>query len=158
MLDNLLNLDRRLSQIGGIVSRYGLVFIFVAFGALKFTPQEAAAIQPLGAHSPVFFWLYSWASPQTASNVIGVIELSFAALIALRRFAPLLSAIGSLGTAFALLTTLSFLFTTPGMDPNFQGFILKDVVLLGAALWTAGEALRAARERKAALPLPQTAH
>lgn len=153
-MDRLLKWDRRLGQIGSAVARYGLVFIFVAFGLLKFTPQEAAAIQPLGANSPVFFWLYGWASPQTASNVIGVIEITFAALIALRRFAPLLSALGSLGTAFALATTLSFLVTTPKLDPNLQGFILKDVVLLGAALWSAGEALTAARARRGPRPLP----
>src|ERR1043165_4402918 len=109
MIDRLLTWSPPLTRAGGVVARYGLVLIFVAFGLLKFTPQEAAAIQPLGEHSPVFVWLYSWASPQTASNVIGVIELAFAALIALRRFRPLLSAFGSLGTAVALLTTLSFL-------------------------------------------------
>jgi uncharacterized membrane protein YkgB len=147
MYAKFLDWERPLNQVGSVVARYGLVFIFVAFGLLKFTPEEAASIQPLGAHSPVFFWLYSWASPQTASDVIGVIELTFAALIALRRFLPLVSALGSLGTAFALVTTLSFLVTTPHLDPNFQGFIMKDLVLLGAALWSAGEALGAARSR-----------
>lgn len=157
MINRIIDLDRRLTQVGGVVARYGLVFIFVAFGLLKFTAQEAAAIQPLGAHSPVFFWLYSWADPQTASNVIGVIELAFAVLIALRRFFPFLSAVGSLGTAFALITTLSFLVTTPKLDPNFQGFIMKDLVLLGAALWSAGEALSAARARQVAQPQVQSA-
>jgi reactive chlorine resistance protein C len=48
------------------------------------------------------------------------------------------------------LTTLSFLVTTPGWEPSLGGFpavsampgqfVLKDIVLLGAALWTAGEA------------------
>ena len=49
-------------------------------------------------------------------------------------------------------TTLSFLVTTPGVwEPTLGGFpalsavpgqfLLKDVVLLGAALWTLGEAL-----------------
>ena len=141
------HIDRRLSQAGSVVARYGLVVIFVAFGLLKFTPQEAASIQPLGVHSPAFFWLYGWADAQTASNVIGVIELSIAAAIVSRRFAPRISAFGSLGAAVALVTTLSFLVTTPHLDPDFQGFILKDLVLLGAALWTAGEALAASRAR-----------
>ena len=143
--------DRRLSQAGAVVARYGLVVIFVAFGLLKFTPQEAASIQPLGVHSPAFFWLYGWADAQTASNVIGVIELSIAAAISTRRFAPRISAFGSLGAAVALVTTLSFLVTTPHLAPDFQGFILKDLVLLGAALSTAGEALTASRMRLAAM-------
>src|SRR6266481_6519586 len=87
----------RLSKVGGVILRYSLVAIFVAFGLLKFTPQEAAAIQPLGAHSPVLFWLYAMLDPQKASDVIGVIELSLAALIAVRPLSPRLSAFGSLG-------------------------------------------------------------
>jgi uncharacterized membrane protein YkgB len=49
------------------------------------------------------------------------------------------------------LTTLSFLMSTPGWEPSLGGFpglsvapgqfLLKDVVLLGAALWSLGEAL-----------------
>jgi uncharacterized membrane protein YkgB len=58
------------------------------------------------------------------------------------------------------LTTFSFLFTTPGWEPSLGGFpavsalpgqfVLKDIVLLGAALWTAGEALSATRTGRAA--------
>ena len=46
------------------------------------------------------------------------------------------------------LVTLSFLFTTPGvLDPQNPagGFLIKDLILLGAALYTAGEALHAAQ-------------
>ncbi len=141
----------RLSQAGGVVLRYGLVVIFAAFGLLKFTSVEAASIQPLGEHSPVLFWLYRIATPKVASDVIGVIELGLAALIATRRFAPRLSGVGSLGTAFALLTTLSFLVTTPNLGADYPGFILKDLVLLGAAIWTAGEAFGALGTRGAAV-------
>jgi len=132
-----------LTQAGGVILRYGLVVIFLTFGLLKFTSAEAAAIEPLGVHSPILFLLYRIVPSQTASDVIGVIELGLAGLIGMRRFSPILSGAGSLGAAFALLTTLSFLVTTPNLDPNFQGFILKDLVLLGAAIWTAGEAFGA---------------
>jgi uncharacterized membrane protein YkgB len=144
--------ERPLQKAGGVVLRYSLVLIFLAFGLLKFTPAEAASIQPLGAHSPVLFWLYAIGSPQTASDVIGVVEISLALSIATRRFAPAISAVGSLGTAFALMTTLSFLVTTPHLDSDYQGFILKDLTLLGAALWSAGEALQAAKARLALSP------
>jgi len=145
MLDVTAAWEDRLRQAGGVVLRYSLVLIFLAFGLLKFTAAEAASIQPLGAHSPVLFWLYANGSPQSASDVIGVIEITLALAIATRRFLPAVSAAGSLGAAFALMTTLSFLVTTPKLDSDFQGFILKDLTLLGAALWTAGEALRAAK-------------
>jgi len=54
------------------------------------------------------------------------------------------------------LTTLSFLATTPGMFTVVEGlpvpsgmgaFVIKDLVLLGAALWTAGKALSARRAK-----------
>jgi uncharacterized membrane protein YkgB len=47
--------------------------------------------------------------------------------------------------------TLSFLVSTPGvLEPTnpFGGFLMKDVILLGAALYTAAEALQAAKAKK----------
>jgi uncharacterized membrane protein YkgB len=48
------------------------------------------------------------------------------------------------------LTTLTFLFTLPGWEPTLGGFpalsgsggfLVKDVMLLAAAVWSLGEAL-----------------
>lgn len=138
-----------LSKVGQAILRYSLVFFFVAFGLYKFTAEEAQAIQPLMANSPFFSWLYALFSVQGASNVIGVVEISAGVLIALRRWRPDFSAVGSLICAFALLGTLSFLFTTPSLNSDLQGFLLKDLTLLGAALWTAGEAMRATAAKRA---------
>ncbi len=79
-----------------------------------------------------------------------MVGLALALLIAARPFSPRASAIGSLGAIAMFLTTLSFLLTTPGVwQPNYGfpslsgspgQFLIKDVVLLGAAIWTAGEA------------------
>lgn len=38
------------------------------------------------------------------------------------------------------MVTLSFLVTTPQLDPALGNFIVKDLTLLGVALWSAGEA------------------
>jgi uncharacterized membrane protein YkgB len=80
-------------------------------------------------------------------------------MIAMRPFAPQVSAIGSIGAIFMFLITLSFILTTPGVwqagygfpfpSPMPGQFLLKDIILLGAAIWTAGEALRAGRRREA---------
>ena len=69
---------------------------------------------------------------------------------------------GSGLAAGMFLTTLSFLVTTPGWEPslgNFPAlsampgqFVLKDVVLLGVALFTAGEALGAVRPSRQSQP------
>jgi|SRR6185295_9846648 len=134
---------QRLQTVGSVILRYSLVLFFVGFGLYKFTPQEAAGIQPLVANSPVLFWVYHLFDLRHGSDFIGVIEIALGTLIALRPVSARLSALGSIGTAIALCTTLSFLFTTPGLDPQSSdaGFILKDLTLLGAAVWTAGEAL-----------------
>ncbi len=89
------------------------------------------------------------------SRGLGIVELTFAALIALRPEWPRASVLGSLGGIAMFLITLSFLITTPGVWQEGYGFptlsaspgqfLAKDVVLLGAAFWTAGEALRVAR-------------
>ena len=77
-----------------------------------------------------------------------------AGLIALRPLAPRLSAVGSLGAVAMFATTLSFLASAPGVWVHVDGFVVpnetgaflvKDLFLLGAALWTASEALEAAR-------------
>lgn len=139
-----------LQAIGTGILRYALVLILVYFGAFKFTPTEAQAIQPLVGHSPIMSWLYSILDVNGVSRLIGVTELTIAGLILSRRWSPRLSTVGSLAAAGLFLITLSFLITTPGMwqwvdgfpAPSAGGaFLLKDVFLLGAALTTAGEAL-----------------
>ena len=87
--------------------------------------------------------------------LIGVTEIILGLLIATRPFAPFVSAIGSIGAIIMFLITLTFVFTTPGVwqpgygfpfpSPMPGQFLAKDILLLGAAIWTAGEAWRAAR-------------
>ena len=140
---------KRLQIVGAIVLRYSLVLFFVGFGLLKFTAQEASDVHPMIANSPALFWINHLFDVQHGSDFIGVIEIALGALMAIRPLNAKLSAIGSLGTAFALCVTLSFLFTTPGLAASDQGFIVKDLTLLGAALWTAGEALVASSAKRA---------
>src|SRR5713226_1550 len=107
-------LQSRLETAGVSVSRYGLVVVLLLIGVLKFTPAEAAGIQPLVAHSPLMSWMYGLLGVQGVSNVIGVIELATAALIALRPLSPKASFAGSVAAVVTFLLTVSFLFSTPG--------------------------------------------
>ena len=88
--------DRRLEAVGIALMRYALVVIIMWFGAFKFTPAEAQAIQPLVANSPLLSWVHSLTDVRGASDAIGVVEILIAALIVCRFFAPALSAAGSL--------------------------------------------------------------
>src|SRR5207253_148131 len=81
----------------------------------------------------------------------GIVEIAIAVMIGLRSWSALIAAVGSAMAVVMSLTTLSFLFSTPGWEPTLGGFpglsampgqfLLKDLVLLGAAVWSLGEAL-----------------
>ena len=138
-----------LERVGVHVSRYGLVATLLLIGVLKFTTGEAQGIQPLVASSPLMFWLYKVFSLQAVSNLIGMIEIAAAVLIALRPFSARLSFVGSIGAIITFVLTVSFLFSTPGAFQFSHGvpllgdagqFLIKDVVLLGASIFTAAEA------------------
>jgi reactive chlorine resistance protein C len=139
-----------LQLIGMHVTRYGLVLVLLWIGGMKFTAYEAEGIRPLVANSPLMGWVYNLMSVTAFSSLLGVVEIAIGVLIALRPMWPAGSALGSGLAVGMFLTTLSFLVTTPGWEPSLGGFpavsampgqfVLKDIVLLGAALWTAGEA------------------
>lgn len=126
---------------------------------MKFTAYEAEGITRLVASSPLLSWAYQIFSTQQFSSLIGVTELFIATLIAVRPLAPRLSAIGSLLAIGMFVTALSFLFSTPGVFEPSLGFpalsvmpgqmLIKDIVLLGAAIWTAGEALSEEKQQVA---------
>jgi reactive chlorine resistance protein C len=143
-------MSNRLQFIGMHVTRYGLVLVLLWIGGMKFTAYEAEGIRPLVANSPLMGWVYNLMSVTAFSSLLGVVEIAIGVLIALRPVWPAGSALGSGLAVGMFLTTLSFLVTTPGWEPSLGGFpavsampgqfVLKDIVLLGAALWTAGEA------------------
>ena len=154
-IENASGLGATLESVGEGIIRYGLVIILLSVGALKFTAYEAEGIQGLVANSPLMSWMLKILTVQGVSMLIGTIEIVLGLLIATRPFAPQISAIGSIGAIVMFLITLSFLLTTPGVwqpgygfpfpSPMPGQFIIKDIMLLGAAVWTAGEALRAAQ-------------
>ncbi|HEX3704520.1 MAG TPA: DUF417 family protein [Vicinamibacterales bacterium] len=133
----------QMKTVGTAMLRYGLVVILLMIGATKWTPAEADAIRPWVAHSPLVSWIYAVTSIQRGSELIGSFEIAAALLIATRHWLPKATVVGSLLAAGMFVITLSFLFTTPNQTPDAQGFLMKDFFLLGAAIWSAGEAIEA---------------
>lgn len=141
-------------RVGTFLIRYGLVLVLGWIGAMKFTTYEAEGIMGLVETSPFMSWMYQVFSVQTTSNIIGIAELVTALLIAIRPLSAKLSAIGSVLAVFTFLATITFLFSLPGWEKTLGGFpalsgsggfLLKDVVLLGAALFTLGDSLAGER-------------
>jgi uncharacterized membrane protein YkgB len=141
-----------IEDIGKAIVRWGLVVVLAWIGGMKFTAYEAMGIQPLVAHSPLVGWMYDFLSVRSFSTMLGFIEIGTAVLIGLRSVSPKASAIGSVLAMGLFATTLSFLISTPGWEPTLGGFptlsampgqfLLKDIVLFGAAVWCLGESLK----------------
>jgi reactive chlorine resistance protein C len=132
---------RQLQSLGSTMLRLSLAFLLALFGTFKFFQFEADAIQPLVSHSPLLGWMYAVLSVRATSAVIGVVEVGAALALLLAPWWPRLGVVGGLVATGTFLTTLSFLATTPGLlapGNDGTGFILKDLVLLGAALHVAG--------------------
>ena len=152
--------DALLTRVGGLLARYGLAVVIGWIGLLKFTSYEAQGIQPLVANSPFMSWMYDVMSVTTFSTLLGVVEVSAAVLLIVKPWWPRLSVVGSLIAVGLFVATISFLFTTPGIGEESAGgfpvlsttgeFLIKDVALLGIAVWTLADALNAARVARSA--------
>lgn len=128
---------------------------------MKFTAYEAEGIAGLVSNRPLMAWSFEFLSTRQLAAIIGIAELAIAGLIATRPIWPRMSAYGSALAVGMFLVTLSFLFSTPGVIEPSLGFpaltflpgqmLIKDLILLGAAIWTTGEALRASNLRRHSL-------
>jgi len=143
-----------LEAVGQHAIRYSLVGVLVWIGAMKFTGYEAESIRGLVENSPLMSWMYEVLSVRSTSAVIGLAELVIAGLIVARPLSARLSAVGSALAVGMFATTLSFILSTPGVFEVSAGgfpalsvvpgqFLLKDVVLLAAAVWSFAEASNA---------------
>ena len=146
-------LAARLETIGTIGTRYALAGVIAWIGAMKFTEYEANAIQGLVASSPLLKWVYNLADVEGFSMALGIVELGIASLIGLKPISARAAAIGSALAIVMFGTTLSFLLSTPGaFEASLGGFpalsvllgqfLVKDVVLLTAAIWMLADAMK----------------
>src|SRR5215475_1959504 len=152
------SLSSRAEAVGRELARYGLVVVVGWIGLMKFTAYEAEGIRLYVANSPLMSWVYGPLSVRGFSAMLGVVEVATAVLIGARPLSPRASALGSALAIGMFLTTLSFLTTTPGVwEPSAGGFpalsafpgqaLIKDLPLLGIALWSLGEAWKASEQR-----------
>jgi uncharacterized membrane protein YkgB len=138
-----------LEALGRHAVRYGLVLVLVWIGGMKFTAYEAEGISGFVSNSPLMSWAYSVFSVRSFSGLLGFTEIVVALLIAARPISARVALVGSMAAVGMFLTTLSFLFTTPGVWEASAGgfpalsvvpgqFLVKDFVLFGASLWMFG--------------------
>ncbi|EPA96628.1 DUF417 family protein [Pseudomonas umsongensis] len=143
--------------LGTYGAYFALAVIYFWFGGMKFTHYEATGLVPLVSNSPLLGWVYDIFSVDTFSSLLGILEVSIGVLIAGRLLSPKLSLIGAALSAGLFFTTLSFMFSTPGViEPGlgFPGisvapgqFLLKDIGLLAASIFIAGHSLTELQSR-----------
>ncbi|KOY86264.1 hypothetical protein AD998_09000 [bacterium 336/3] len=132
---------KKLDKIGFYTALYGVVIVLVWIGAFKFTPTEAKAIKPLVMSSPLMSWMYNVLSEMGVSKLIGITEIGTGILLGSYTWFKKASFVGGILTSITFLVTLSFIFTTPNLITQIDGFwvvdafILKDIMGLGIGLW-----------------------
>ena len=135
-----------LNQTAYIIGVVGLAINLLWIGLFKFTPTEAAGIKSLVESHFAMSWLYSLLSVQGVSNLIGSTEIIIALALFLSLIFTQLGKYAGICSSIIFITTLSFLFTTPGICKSVDGFpitnffILKDITLLSISLmvWARG--------------------
>jgi len=131
---------KKYSKFGYGLSVIGVALVLIWIGIFKFTYAEANAIKGLVEHSFLMSWMLNIASLQGVSNFIGVFEIGTGLLLISSFWNKNLGKIGGVLSILIFLTTISFLFTTPGVWRSVEGvpitdfFILKDLTLLGVSL------------------------
>lgn len=142
----------KLNNIGINAIRITTSIVLIWIGFMKFTAYEAGAIEGLVASSPFVSWLYSIFSLQTTSNLIGSIEIVTAIALLFGFKVHQIGLIGAIAAAFTFLLTSSFLLSAPVWEASLGGFpalsvvpgqfLLKDIVLFGAALALIGDSFK----------------
>lgn len=129
-----------LNQIAYRIGVFGTVIILIWVGLFKFTAVEAEAIKALVENHFAMGWMYKFMSVQQVSNLIGVFEVVTGIGLTLSFFNKKVAMCAGLASAFIFVTTLSFLFTTPGVFKQVENFpvtdffILKDIPYLAISL------------------------
>jgi|AntRauTorcE11897_2_1112592.scaffolds.fasta_scaffold20497_2 uncharacterized membrane protein YkgB len=149
------DISTKFNKAGKFVTRYALAIVLIWVGSLKFYTYEAELIQGLVANSPFISWMYAIGSVTAVAAFIGIVDIIAGLLIALRPFNARLSGYGSVLAVLIFTLTSTFILSTPGIAESSAGFpalsftgqfLFKDLILLGAAAWTAGEAFAAAKK------------
>jgi uncharacterized membrane protein YkgB len=147
----------RTADTAALVARYGLVIVLAWFGAMKFTHYESQGISHWVANSPLLGWAYHIMSIDAFGRLNGSIELIVAVLLAVKPWFPKVSVAGGIVASSFFVITLSFMITTPGVGEASAGgfpvlsadgeFLMKDIALIGLALWLLADAIDATRRQ-----------
>jgi len=141
-------LAKTFKTIGQFILRYGLAIAFIWLGMLKLKNSEADYLKEVLSNSSLFSWMLSYITPYAFSQLIAYLQMMIGVAIAAKPVARKISFWGGVVASVILLISVSTLFTSGYVWQAPYGFpelsklgqsILKDIILLGAAMWCVGD-------------------
>lgn len=133
---------------GQFLLRYGLAITFIWLGLMKLKNSEADYLKDVLTNSAVFSWMLKYITSYAFSQFVAYLQMLIGLTIALKPVARKVSLVGGIVAVVVLLLSVITLFTSSYVWLAPYGFpelsklgqsILKDVVLLGAAMWCVGD-------------------
>ncbi len=142
-------LSKLLNKIGTFILRYGLGFIIIWLGFLKFKNSEADYTHQLISGGHISFIL-KYLTPYALNHIVAYLQILIGLLILLKPISKTLSFWGGIAACLMFILSLSLLFTSNVVWQVGYGFpelskagqtILKDFVLFGASAWCVSDSL-----------------
>ncbi len=127
-----------------LITSIGMIVMLLWAGSYKTTAPGAEGIVPLVSNSPLISWQFKLFGTYMGSDLIGLTEISAAALMIAGYLRPKAGIIGGLIACVMFFTTSTMLITTPGAIIPVHGFrymsflglfLFKDVISLGASFY-----------------------
>jgi uncharacterized membrane protein YkgB len=138
-----------LRRVGRVIALVGIIAPLLFIGGLKFTQAEIEGLRPIIGGTPWLAWLYPVFGEAGASYLLGVVELLAALLLLLSPVSPVAKVAGGAIASLTFLVTCSTMLALPIWDEKLGfpalsllgQFLIKDIALLGAALFVLGDGL-----------------
>jgi reactive chlorine resistance protein C len=130
-----------------LITSIGMSVMLLWAGSYKMTAPGAEGIVPLVSNSPLVSWQFKLFGPYIGSDLIGITEISAAALIIAGYLRPKAGIIGGLIASVMFFITSTMVITTPGAIIAVNGlrymsflglFLFKDVISLGVSFYLIG--------------------
>ncbi|MBS2209794.1 DUF417 family protein [Carboxylicivirga mesophila] len=141
-------LAKSFKSLGQFLLRYGLAVAFIWLGLMKLKNSEADYLKDVLSNSAMLGWLLKYITPYAFSQLVAYLQMLIGIMIAAKPVARKLSFVGGVLATIVLFLSVTTLFTSSYVWLPPYGFpelsklgqsILKDVILLGAAMWCVGD-------------------
>ena len=148
----------RLQSVGRNLALIGIILPLLLIGGLKFTTPEIEGIKGLLSATPWLSWLLAVFGENGASYFLGIVEIAAALLLIASFRSTRAGVLGGLVATLTFFVTSTLLFLPIAWDPNYGfpalspagQFLVKDVTLLGVAIFVLGDSLARSEAAKSA--------